>query len=110
MRDFVERRVLKALKVDDIDKIYPGMNSKDATPPPVDPKLQIAQMKNQVDQGRLQLDQQQYVSDLAEERRLTTAKIVELEAKAEMELEQARGVQAGHELAQFNAVIALLKL
>lgn len=109
-QDFVNRKVLKAMRIDDLDKVYPGMGSKDATPPPVDPKLQIAQMKTQVDQGRLQLDQQQHMMDLIEERKLTVAKIVELEAKAAMELAQADGVQAGHELARFDAIIGLLKL
>lgn len=109
-RDEVERRALKAMKIDAIDSVFPGSDSPKATPPTPDVKLQIAQMKMQSEQAQIQLDQQQRAAELQDEQRLTTAKIAELEAKAAMELEQANGVQSGQQLAAFDAYLGLLKL
>jgi len=106
----VERRVLKRMKVDDIDTIFPGPGKPGATPPSPDPKMAIAQMKLQSDQASLQLQHQQFMLKLQDEMRLTTAQIAELEAKAEMELEKANGQQAGQQLAAFDAYLGLLKL
>lgn len=109
-RDVVERRTLKAMKIDDINTVYPGIGSKKATPMPPDPKMQIEQMKMQQSQAQMQLDQQKMAMDLQEEQRMNNAKIAELEARAAMELEQANGAQSGRELAAFDAYLGLLKL
>ncbi len=109
-RDEVEKRVLRSMKVDGIDTIFPGMGSEKATPSPQDPRIQLEQIKQQGKQAELQLQQQQFTMQLQDEMRLTTAKIADLEADAAMKLEQANGVQSGHELAQFDAYLGLLKL
>lgn len=77
--DYVERQFLKAMRVEAIDKYFPG---KDKVPPPVNPKLAVAQMQMQIKQLELKEQRLQWVASLMEERRLNTAKIVDLEAKA----------------------------
>lgn len=106
----VERRVLKRMRVDDIDTIFPGPGKPGATPPPQDPKLAIAQMKLQGDQGRLQMEQQQFILNLQEEARVNSATIAELEAKAAMEIAKGNSEQTGKEIAQIDAYLGLLKL
>ncbi len=103
----VEKNFLRALKVDGIDLLYPGTQK---IPPPPDPKLQIEQAKQQ---GRIQLAQakhqmgmERWALEMSETHRVNTAKILQLEAQAAMLMEQAGGVQTGHEIAAFNAAIA----
>ena len=79
--DEVERRYLKALGVDEIDKIFPG---SDKMPPPApDVKLQIQEMKQQLEMAKLQGQQQMFMMTLMENRRLNEAKIMQLTAHAE---------------------------
>jgi chaperonin GroES len=106
----VERKFLRALKVDDVDSLYPG---PDKTPPLPNPKLVIEQAKSQ---GRVQeaqekgkLEMQKFMAQLSETHRLNDAKILQLRAQAANLMEQAGGVQTGHEIAIFNAAIAAYK-
>ena len=102
----VERNLLKAMHVDGIDIIYPG---PEKIPPQPNPKVQIEQMKAQVKQAQLQADMQKFAAELMEQRRLNSAKILQLEAQAAKLIEEAGGVQKGHEIAAFEAAIGALK-
>lgn len=102
----VEKEYLRALKVDGIEFLYPG---PDKVPPLPNPKLQIEQLKSQVKQQELEFKKLSFVAQLQEEAKLNQAKIVELMAKAEEHLASADGVQAGHEIAAFEAAIGALK-
>jgi predicted nucleic acid-binding Zn-ribbon protein len=102
----VERTYLRALHIDNIDTIYPG---PDKLPPPVNPKIQIEQMKMQTKQAALQVDMQKFAADMMETRRLNSAKILQLEAQAAKLIAEAGGVQTGHEIAAFEAAIGALK-
>ena len=105
----VERRVLRALKVDGIDEVYVGPKSPKATPIP-NPKAAVEQMKLQGKQMELQLRQQEFTITMKENVRVNNAKILELEAKAAQEMEQAGGVKEGHRIAAFEAAIGALKV
>ena len=105
----VERRVLRALKVDGIDEVYVGPKSPKATPIP-NPKAAVEQMKLQGKQMELQLRQQEFTITMKENVRMNNAKILELEAKAAQEMEQAGGVKEGHRIAAFEAAIGALKV
>ena len=102
----VERNYLRALHVDNVDIVYPG---PEKLPPPVNPKVQIEQLKQQTKQLTLQADMQQFVAELIETRRLNNAKILQLEAQAAKLLAEADGVDAGHQIAAFDAAIGALK-
>lgn len=108
--DEVERRFLAALRVDNIDKIFPGTKGQE---PPPDPKIVVAQLKEQGATRRLQMElqaqMQEFAMELMEERRLNTAKIIELMAKAENESSNARTEQAYAEVALINAEISRRK-
>lgn len=106
----VQKRYLKAIKVDDIDIILPDPKGPNAIPAPEHPKVQEAKIKIQPKMAELQAKYQLEFKKLEEEAQLNQAKIIELEAKAMLALEQADGVQSGHEIAAFEAQIGLLKL
>lgn len=109
-REAVERNFLSALKVDGAEALFPGA---DKVPPLPNPKLMEAQAKAegqlQVVNAKAQMDLRKFAMEMAEEHRLNTAKILQLEAQAALAMEQAGGVQTGHEIAAFNAAIGALK-
>ncbi len=114
--DLVERNFLRALKIDNIEQIYPGVGKPGANPPPQDPKLAIAGMKQEIDRAKLELAKSQWQTQLKIDLEKATAEIRKLEAqteelraKATLEMEQAGGVQTAHDLQAWDAIIGLLK-
>jgi chaperonin GroES len=78
-----ERIFLKAMKFPDIDKVLPDPKGPNAVPPPVNPKIQIEQMKLQAQQASDQLDMKMGLMKLMGDAELNQAKIQKLEAEAE---------------------------
>ena len=74
---------LKALKVPNIDKILPDPKGPNAVPSPVNPKVQIEQMKLQAKQASDQLDMKMALLKLMSEAELNQAQIQKLQAEAE---------------------------
>lgn len=110
-KDAVERRFLAALKVDAQQEVFQG---SEGLAPPKDPKVEVVEIKEQGATQRmmmqLQADQEQFVLELMEERRLNNSKMMELEASA---LEQAASAQteaAYAQVAMVNAEISRLKI
>lgn len=77
--DYVERQFLKAMQVEAIDRYFPGSGK---VPPPPNPKIAVAEMQMKIKKLALQEQRLQWTAQLMEERRLNTAKIIDLEAKA----------------------------
>lgn len=102
----VERNFLESMRVEGIDKLYPGPAKM---PAPQDPKMEIERGKLQLKQMELQAQQQEFAMKLMEDRRVNSAKILQLEAQAANLTAQAGGVAAGHEVAAFQAAIGALK-
>lgn len=102
----VERDFLKALHVENVEVIYPG---PDKVKPLPNPKLQIETLKMQGKQMELKQKQQEFLMQLMEDRRLNSAKIIQLMAQADKLIAEADGVQAGHKIAAFEAAIGAMK-
>lgn len=102
----VERRYLKAFKVDGIDEVYKGPGKVPALP---NPKVMVEQMKQQPKMEQLKLDKQEMLMNYYEDRRLNNARILELEAKAALEMESAGGIKEGHRIAAFEAAIGAMR-
>lgn len=105
--DAVERYFLNALQIDNVDTIYPGLEK--AGPPEPDIKIQLQQMKNQQDGMELQFKVMSFVATLQEERRMNTAKIIEMAANAQKLMEDAKNESAAQKIQAFNAAIGALK-
>ena len=109
-RDAVERRFLKAIKIEAPDEVFKGTNGQ---PPPEDPKITLEKLKGQnalqLAQLQLQADQQQFAAELMEEQRLNSAKIIELQAKAQSEAALAQTEVQYAQVAAINAQISLEK-
>jgi chaperonin GroES len=78
-----EYTFLKALKVTNIDRILPDPKGPNAVPPPVNPKVQIEQMKQQAKQASDQLNMKMALLKLMGEAELNQAQIQKLEAEVE---------------------------
>jgi len=78
-----EYTFLKAIKVTNIDKILPDPKGPNAVPPPVNPKVQIEQMKQQAKQASDQLNMKMALLKLMGEAELNQAQIQKLEAEVE---------------------------
>jgi len=102
----VEQRFLKEMQVDGWEELYPGPGK---VPPLPNPRAQIEQIKLQGKQMDLEFQKLKFIAELQEEQKLNQAKIVELQAKATLELEQAGGIKTGHEIAAFDALIGALQ-
>lgn len=110
-KDEVTRAFLKAAKVENIDKLFPGTAGQ---APPEDPKVTLEKLKAagklQLQQNELAARQQEFVINLQEERMLTQAKIIELQAKAQNEAANAQTEQSYAQVAIINAEIGRLKV
>lgn len=106
-QDAVNTKFLKALKISDIGAIYLG--TQKAPPMPPSEKIQIEQLKVQMQTNNLQWKKLQFISSLIEQRKLNEAKIVSLYAEATLAMEQAGGVKTGNDIAAFQAQIDALK-
>lgn len=100
----VEKRFLKAMHVDSWETLYTGQPAQGQ-----DTKLTIAQMKLQADMQRLDFEKMKFAATMQEEIKLNQAKILELTAKATLEMEQAGGVHTGQQIAAFAASVGAIK-
>ena len=78
-----EHAFLRALKVTNIDKILPDPKGPNAVPPPINPKLQIEQLKAQTKQASDQLALKLGLLKLMGEAELNQAHIQKLEAEVQ---------------------------
>jgi hypothetical protein len=100
--EVVTRKFLRALKVEDIDQVYPGIG-KAKTPP--NPKLQIEQMKLQPKMAQIQAQVKKMQSEAA----LIPAKIHLLEAQAAQAVKEAGNVGVAERLKAFELAIDTVK-
>lgn len=77
-REEVERSYLRALRVPNIDEVFPGF---EAIPPAEDPKIQIEKMRTEIEAKDQQLEQWKFIKEWQEAQRLNTAKIELLNAQ-----------------------------
>ena len=116
-RDEATRRMLEAMRVPDIQKLYPGLQHAPPMPNPkmeieqlkAQTKLQEAQIKAQTEMAKLQASGQLDVAKLEQQAHMLQSEIEKNAAQAQLFLAQAGGVADGHQLAQLNAAIGAAK-
>ncbi len=105
----VIKSLLEAHDVDSIDKVFPDPQGPNAIAPIPNPKVELEkaklQQKQQEHQDNMMLETASLKNDIA----LAEAKIIELQAKAEKELAEAKGVDTGHQIAIIEAQIGAAK-
>jgi hypothetical protein len=106
-KDLVEQEFLKAVGVDNIEQVYPGLKSRPPMPPDV--KIQVEQMKFQLGMANVKMKTMQHLLMWHEQRRLNDAKIQQLYSQAALFETQAGGVKAAHQLEVFKTQIDMLE-
>lgn len=105
--DEVERRYLKALNVDGVDKVFVG--TKDLPPPAPDVKIQIQELKNQIESAKLQQKQMEFIMQMQENVRVNNAKIAALVAQAQKMEAEAQSEPGKQNVAAFRAGIEAIR-
>lgn len=108
-RYHVELRYLEALKVSNIEEVLPDPKGPNAVPPPVNPKVQIEQMKLQAQQASDQLNMKLGLLKVLGEAELNQAKIQKLEAEAEALHREGNHNEHAARLNEINTMIALAR-
>jgi chaperonin GroES len=106
-QDAIYTTFLKAMKIANVEQVYIG--TEKAPKPGPSEKVQIEQMKVQVQMQELQWKKLQWMSSLLEQRNLNQAKITSLEAQAALYVQQAGGVHAATQINAFTAAIQALQ-
>lgn len=106
----VNQFFLDAYRIPMKDQFFPDPKGPNAVPPPMNPKIQIEQLKQQGKQMEMQLTMKMKLFELLEEHELNQAKIKELEAKAALASAEASTKQTGQVIAAFEAQIGAAKL
>ena len=101
----VQKNYLKAMKVSNIDQLLPDPKGPNAIKPGPSEKIQIEQMRSQIKQMDMELQTKLAAIKLAQTAELQQAKIHKLEADAILAIEQAGGIQTGHDIAMLDAQI-----
>jgi hypothetical protein len=102
-----EKNVLGAMKIEGVDVLYPGA---DKVPPLPNPKVQVEQMKQQIQQAKLEQEKQEFIMEMQEQSKLNMANIVMLMAKADTLAAQAESESKGHQIALLDSIIGAVKL
>ena len=102
----VERNYLQALHVDGIDVLFPGPENMQPAP---NPQAELEAAKLHLKQLDIESKQQMFLANLFEQRRLNSAKILEMEAQTAKIFEEAGSVKTEQQIAAFNAAIGAMK-
>lgn len=97
----IERRMLEAAQIPYLSEVW-----DENVPAQQDPKMLLEQQKLQLEAQRIQADTQYKMLTLLQEADKIRAEIIELHARAEQELAQAKGVESGQAVALIQAQIA----
>lgn len=103
----VEKRYLKALKIPE-SEIQTLLNMNPPAPQP-DPKVLVEGMKLEFAKYKLQTDVQMAILDKQQELEYLRAEILEKETRAALNLAQAEGIEAGHQVAAMQQAVAVMK-
>lgn len=108
----IEKMYMRALKIPNIDQLYPDPKGPKAIPAPLNPmtaKLEVEKLKLEGVKLKAQSDMKKAVMAAMAEYDVNRAKIHQLEAQAVLAYAQAEGVGKGHEIALLEAQIGAAK-
>lgn len=102
----VERNFLRALRVDNPEQFYVGVQPGSQ---PDDPRIAVQKLKMQQAATELQWEQQQFVAELLEQRQLNQAEMRKMQAEIVLLLAQAAGEADNKEIVRMQMLLAAHK-
>lgn len=103
----VEKQLLEAMDVDDIELVYPGPDPNKPPQPPV--QVMVEQLKVQFGMQRLQQQKLEFVMKLLQQERMNGALIAQAEANAFKLMEQGKTEPGKQQVNAFNAAIEAMR-
>jgi hypothetical protein len=103
----VEKNFLRSLKVEGIDKLYPGA---DKVPPLPNPKAALEQLKLQGKQMELDNEKQMFIIELQSNQKKVMAEIAKLEAESIALLSGVQDSQAATQIKGFDLALNAMKM
>ena len=105
----VERKLLEALEIDNIELVLPDPAGPNAIPAQPDTKVVVETMKIEQKNMQFKMEMQLKMFDIMQEIEYLRAEIVEKESRAALNLAQAEGVKEGHQIAAIQSAVSLMK-
>ena len=105
----VEKQLLQAMQIQNIDMLLPDPAGPNAIPSQPDAKIVVETMKIEQKNMQFKMEMQLKMFDLMQEIEYLRAEILEKESRAALNYAQAEGVQSGHQIAAIQSAIGLLK-
>lgn len=105
----VEKKFLEALGTEDIESVLPDPQGPNAIPAQPDTKVVIETMKIEQKNMQFKMDMQMKMFDLMQEIEYLRAEIAEKESRAMLNIAQAEGIEAGHQVAAMQTAVSLMK-
>ena len=103
----VEKRFLKAIRVQDIDLLLPDPTGPNKIEPGVDPKLQIEQIKAKTAEAVIDLKMKLGLLKIMKDAEVAQAKIFKLEAEAKLIETEVGTVESKQKISKINTAISL---
>ena len=103
----VEKNFLRALRLEGIDKYYPGPEKR---PAPPDPRVTLEEMKQKGLAFKLDHDKKMFALGLMEEHRVNNAKIAQLNAQAMKLVSEAGVAQADVQIKAIQTIVDALQV
>jgi len=103
----VEKRFLKAIKVQDIDLLLPDPKGPNKIQPPPNPKIQIEEIRAKTKQAELDLHMKLGLLKLMKDAELSQAKIGKLEAEAALTKAETDTIDSKQRINEINTAIAM---
>ena len=103
----VEKRFLKAIRVQDIDLLLPDPAGPNKIEPGVDPKLQIEQIKAKTAEAAIDLKMKLGLLKIMKDAEIAQAKIFKLEAEAKLIETEVGTVESKQKISEINTAISL---
>lgn len=100
-----ERNFLRALRIEGVDRFYPGPGK---VPPLPDAKAAAQEQKNKLAEATIKLEYMKYETCLREDHAVNQAKIAMMNAQAVAVIKDLQGDEAAHKLEVFKAATQVL--
>lgn len=104
--DEVEKFYLSSLRVPSIDVMFPGTKK---LPPGPSEKIQIEQMRTQVEMAKLQQQKMEFVAEMMEEQKLNEAKILEIKGNLMIAAQSAETDKGDQQVGMMNAMVGMFE-
>jgi chaperonin GroES len=105
----VEKRLLEALEVENIEEILPDPAGPNAIPAQPDPKVVVETMKIEAKNAQFQMEMQFKVFDIMQEIEYLRAEILEKESRAALNMAMAEGQRDNLQITALQTAVAVAK-